>query len=399
MNGVPAYTGSMQERVGSLAGIASRPVRPLIVALSGLAALAVAIGIGRFAFTPLLPMMQTDAGISVSEGGWLAAANYVGYLLGALWAAAMPIRATTAIRGGLVAMALATLAMSVDTGFAGWLLLRGIAGIASAWVLVYTFAWCLERLSPLGRPMLNAVVFSGVGTGIAFAGLLCLALMAASVSSASAWLDLGLIGLAVTALVWPVFSSPAETARPARTAERWTAEHVRLVLCYGVFGFGYIIPATFIPVMAREVIDDPVIFGWAWPIFGTAAAASTIAAITLLKKVGNRNLWIIGHIVMAIGVAAPVAWPGIPGIAAAALCVGGTFMVITMAGMQEGRRVGGANAAVMIAAMTAAFAAGQIAGPSLVSVLLSRGGEMADALLLASTFLTVSALALVTRRS
>jgi predicted MFS family arabinose efflux permease len=389
----------MQQRVGSVAGLPSRPVRPVTVALSGLAALAVAIGIGRFAFTPLLPMMQSDAGISVSDGGWLAAANYVGYLLGALWAAAMPIRATRAIRGGLVVMTLATLAMSVDFGFAGWLLLRGIAGIVSAWVLVYTFAWCLERLSPLGRPMLNATLFSGVGTGIAIAGLLCLWLMAAKVSSASAWLDLGLIGLAVTVLVWPVFSSSAEMARPAKAAGRWTTEHVRLVLCYGAFGFGYIIPATFIPVMAREVVDDPIIFGWAWPVFGAAAATSTIAAITLLRKVGNRNLWIIAHIVMAIGVAAPVVWPGIPGIAVAALCVGGTFMVITMAGMQEGRRVAGANAAVMIAAMTAAFAAGQIAGPSLVSVLLSRGGEMADALLLASGFLTVSALALLIRRS
>lgn len=383
----------------SLAGIATRPVRPVIVALSGLAALAVAIGIGRFAFTPLLPMMQSDAGISVSDGGWLAAANYVGYLLGALWAAAMPVRATLAIRGGLVAIALATLAMSIDLGFVGWLMLRGIAGIASAWVLVYTFAWCLERLAPLGRPMLNGTVFSGVGTGIAIAGLLCLALMAAGVSSASAWLDLGLIGLAVTALVWPVFGFPAGTARPPSEREKWTAEHVRLVLCYGAFGFGYIIPATFIPVMAREVIDDPIIFGWAWPLFGVAAAASTIAAISLLKKVGNRNLWIIAHIVMAVGVAAPVAWPGIPGIAIAALCVGGTFMVITMAGMQEGRRVAGANAAVMMAAMTAAFAAGQIAGPSLVSVLLSRGGGMADALLLASALLTVSAFALLIRRS
>jgi predicted MFS family arabinose efflux permease len=389
----------MQERVGSLSGIASRPVRPVTVAVSGLAALAVAIGIGRFAFTPLLPMMQSDAGISVADGGWLAAANYVGYLMGALWAAAMPARAAPAIRGGLVAIALATLAMSIDLGFVGWLLMRAVAGIASAWVLVCTFAWCLERLAPLGRPMLNATVFSGVGTGIAIAGLLCLALMAAGVSSSTAWLDLGLFGLAVTALVWPVFGSPAGTARPPSGREKWTAEHVRLVLCYGAFGFGYIIPATFIPVMAREVIGDPIIFGWAWPVFGAAAAASTIAAIGLLKKVGNRNLWIIGHIVMAVGVAAPVVWPGIPGIAVAALCVGGTFMVITMAGMQEGRRVAGANAAVMIAAMTAAFAVGQIAGPSLVSVLLSRGGEMADALLLASAFLTVSAFALLIRRS
>ena len=55
---------------------------PSVVALTGLAALGIAMGIGRFAFTPILPMMQQDAAVSVAAGGWLASANYVGYLLG-----------------------------------------------------------------------------------------------------------------------------------------------------------------------------------------------------------------------------------------------------------------------------------------------------------------------------
>src|SRR3546814_16415570 len=54
------------------------------LAFSGLVALAVAMGIGRFAFTPLLPMMQNDAGLALTQGGWLASANYLGYLIGAL---------------------------------------------------------------------------------------------------------------------------------------------------------------------------------------------------------------------------------------------------------------------------------------------------------------------------
>ena len=68
------------------------------VAFAGLAALAVAMGIGRFAFTPLLPMMQDDAGVSLAQGGYLASANYLGYLAGALWAM-RPARAQLAIRG------------------------------------------------------------------------------------------------------------------------------------------------------------------------------------------------------------------------------------------------------------------------------------------------------------
>ena len=119
------------------------------LACAGLAALAVAMGIGRFAFTPLLPMMQQDAGLSVAAGGWLASANYAGYLVGALWAGAMRVNATNAIRAALATIGVATLAMALDAGFAAWALLRFIAGVGSAWVMIQTSALVLERLAPL----------------------------------------------------------------------------------------------------------------------------------------------------------------------------------------------------------------------------------------------------------
>src|SRR5688500_3175319 len=156
-----------------------------------------------------------------------------------------------------------------------------------------------------------------------------------------------------------------------------------LILCYGAFGFGYIVPATFIPAMARELLGDASLFGWAWPAFGAAAAVSTLA----VRSIGSRKLWSSSHLVMALGVAAPLALPPLPGILIGALCVGGTFMVITMAALQEGRRVGGAR---LMAQMTAAFAAGQIAGPLLVAALPS----LLPASLAACALLVASALAL-----
>ena len=77
---------------------APRSDSALTVAVSGLAALAVAMGIGRFAFTPILPMMQADHGISVAQGGWLASANYLGYLAGSLFAMHPNIAGRTAMR-------------------------------------------------------------------------------------------------------------------------------------------------------------------------------------------------------------------------------------------------------------------------------------------------------------
>jgi hypothetical protein len=131
-------------------------------------------------------------------------------------------------------------------------------------------------------------------------------------------------------------------------------------------------------------------------MFGAAAAISTVAVAPLVRRFGERRVWIGGHVVMAAGVAAPLVLPGMTGIAACALCVGATFMVITMAGLQEGRRQGGSP---VLAAMTAAFAAGQIAGPVFVALLAHAGGRMEHASIAACALLLVSAIGLLQRRA
>jgi MFS family permease len=368
------------------------------IALAGLAALAVAMGIGRFAFTPVLPMMLQDAGLTVAQGGWLASANYLGYLAGALWAGAMPVRASTAIRAGLAAIVLGTLAMGFDAGLAAWSVLRCIAGIASAWVLIHTAAWCLERM-PATRPILRGTLFSGVGFGIVLAGVLCVLLMARHASASVAWFALGAAALAITAAIWPVFTASGGAAAAHGPAGPWTRAQLILVLAYFAYGFGYIIPATFLPVMARQIIDEPAVFGWAWPLFGAAAAASTFAVTGIARRSSDRAAWIGSHLVMAAGVAAPVFWPGPGGILVAALCVGGTFVVITQVGLQEARTVAGPHAARrLMAAMTAGFAAGQILGPLSVSFFVGAGGFTA-ALLIACVVLIAGAGALLIRPS
>src|SRR5437868_4835425 len=355
------------------------------VALAGLAALAIAMGVGRFAFTPLLPMMQHDAGLSLAQGGYLASANYGGYLAGALWAM-RPVRSDVAIRVALIAIGVSTLAMGITHGMAAWIVCRTVAGMASAWALVHVSSWCLEQLAASGKAAMGGVVFSGVGWGMALAGGLCLALMAAGTSSSNTWIILGALSLAIGAGLWPVFTQRTR-ASANRNGMTWTGDAIRLVLCYAAFGFGYIIPATFVPAMARDVIADPLVFGWAWPMFGTAAALSTLFA----RRGDNRRLWAIAALVMAAGVAAPLFIAGLAGVLAAAVLVGSTFMVITMVGMQEARKVGGP---ALMAAMTAAFATGQIAGPLAVSALAQLRGGMVAALAIAAATLALSAVAL-----
>jgi len=366
-------------------------------AVAAVAALAVAMGIGRFAFTPILPMMQEDFALSVSEGGWLATANYLGYLVGSLSAIGMRIRPTAAIRAGLLVIGLSTAAMGLEHRFLLWVVLRAAAGIASAWVLIFVSAWTLERLALLGRSDLGGTVYSGVGAGILAAGSACLVVMALHAGSADAWLVLGIVSIAVTAAIWPLVKTGPSSDAPQAIAppDLRSPDFRRLVLCYGAFGFGYIIPATFLPAMAKKILEDPLLFGWAWPVFGAAAAVSTIFAARLKQAVSHRAVWIGGHLVMALGIVVPLAVPGLSGIMTAALLVGGTFMVVTMAGMEEARRVAGPHSRALMAAMTSAFALGQILGPVIVSLVIPSTGGFAPALILAASVLVLSAFLLL----
>ncbi|HSI53233.1 MAG TPA: YbfB/YjiJ family MFS transporter, partial [Ramlibacter sp.] len=245
---------------------------PAVVCAAGALSLAVAMGIGRFAFTPMLPLMIGEGRLDVAAGGWLAAANYSGYLAGALTASRIP---WSAARLGVVALLL-TAALTAAMAWPGsnmlWIALRLLAGACSAWAFVSTSVWCLGALARLGRPQWGSAVYSGVGAGIAIAGMYCLAGGAASIPAPSLWLQLGLLALLLALPVFAVLHRLGPTAAAAPSP----AGHVNalpqgttgLVACYGVLGFGYILPATFLPVLARSVIEDPRIFGLAWPVFG-----------------------------------------------------------------------------------------------------------------------------------
>jgi hypothetical protein len=186
--------------------------RPIAIAFAGLLALAIAMGIGRFAFTPLLPMMLHDGVVDLPGASWLATANYLGYWLGAMGCALQPalwrrwglapLVHTSAVRIGLVATVLLTLGMALPWS-AAWALWRGLAGVASALVFVYVSGWCLARLSALGAPSLAGIIYVGPGLGIAISGLAATAMVAHGVRAATGWAVFALLALALTVLAWP----------------------------------------------------------------------------------------------------------------------------------------------------------------------------------------------------
>jgi predicted MFS family arabinose efflux permease len=355
------------------------------VASVGLLALASAMGIGRFSLTPILPLMQQDAGLTMAHGGWLGCSNYLGYLAGALICIGLAPPPVPAIRLGLVGVGLFTLAMGLTDSEPLWLASRFLAGAASAFVLVGVSAWAMPLLVRHGREEWSGRVFAGVGAGIAFAGLFGLAAGIEVWGSRATWIALGLVAVALVAMLWRPLATgtPAIPSAAPQSHRALPRRALVAAACYMAFGYGYIIPATFLPALARGYIDDPATFGLIWPVFGVAAAISTFAAARLGRGLAPWQLWTRAQWVLAIGVLLPAFKVNVATLLLSAVCVGGTFMVITMAGIKEALRLGGAPASLAIGVMTAAFAIGQIAGPLTVSLLAGSGNAFTLASLIA----------------
>ncbi len=378
--------------------------RPLAVAWAALLALAVAMGIGRFAFTPLLPMMLHDGSIDLQAGSWLATANYLGYWLGAMactlqpwlwarWRVTRPLAHTAVVRAGLVATVLLTLGMAQHAP-ALWPLWRILAGVASALVFVYGSLWCLARLSALGAPALGGLMFVGPGLGIAFSGLAATAMVAGGWSATAGWLAFALLAAGLSALAWPHLRGTAAVAAPrhgtSRSERRGTL--ALFVLAYGLAGLGYIVTATFLPVIARQALPGSVWLDLFWPLFGLGVALGSLLTLRLPLHWDRRHLLMVCYAMQALGVLLSVVLPSLWGYALGSLLLGLPFTAITLFAMQEARRLRPHDASATIGMLTAAYGLGQIAGPPLVAWLLQHSASAAAGFALS---LTIAAAALL----
>lgn len=359
----------------------SRAPRPIVVALAGLLALAIAMGIGRFAFTPLLPMMLHDGLLDLPQASWLASANYLGYWLGAMGCALQPalwrrwgrraLEPTVMVRLGLAATVLLTLGMALPWP-AAWPLWRGLAGVASALVFVYVSGWCLARLSELGAPALAGIIFVGPGLGIAVSGLAVTAMVTMELRATAGWACFALLALALMLLAWPRLQGPARAPASETTDDSPPPRGViaALTLAYGLAGFGYIITATFLPVIARQALPGSVWLDLFWPLFGISVAAGALITVRMPARWGRLHLLTACHALQALGVMLGLWWPTLAGFAIGSVLLGLPFTAITLFAMQEARRLRPRNASSLIGLLTAAYGLGQILGPALVAWVL-----------------------------
>lgn len=341
------------------------------------------MGVGRFVYTPILPVMSVALAMPASHGSWIAAANYLGYLVGAgvltrrpEWTSAVVLRA------GLVATVLLLAGMPLVHALPWFILLRLLAGVASAMVFV-----CLTH----GVPALEerggsaGLAFGGVGAGIALSGL------AVGLAASASWPALWLVAAAGAALLIPVaWHVPVPSAAPRARRTARVPGHRRLSASYLLEGVGYIIIGTYLVALVAESTGarDAT---WVWVVAGLAAAPSPVLWAVVGRRVGLRPALVGAYALQILAAVLPVVVGGVAGGYLGAALFGATFMGITQMTMAQAHRLGIGAAA---AGLTLVYALGQLLGPVIVTVLPSDGYGpaflIAAGLLVAATVLTVS---------
>jgi len=339
----------------------------LRVALSAFLTLFVAMGIGRFAFTPQVPLMIQAHQLTLTSASLVAALNYLGYLCGSFDAMRAHQRVELRLQAGVWGAVILTLLSALATG--PWLhgAIRFLIGWASGWAMVLVAAWSNEQLHGHGRAGLSAAVFAGPGCGIFVSGLLGVALHTFQVSAGLAWAAYGALALLLIALITRNLPRRGELHRPDQAPEPLVLNRnlKRLVLSYSLAGFGYILPATFLSQMAATRFPDGIFAQFVWPIFGGAAMIGILLGI-LTRRWGHSHvrlalvLW-----AQALGVFAAALLPGFSGLLAGALLVGGGFLSVVQLSMLCARELAPNHLRFMAGLLTTGYAIGQLVGPLL----------------------------------
>lgn len=368
--------------------------------LAGALGMASAMGFGRFSFTPILPGMLAGLPLSSGDAGLIAAGNFTGYLVGAVlgaygWAAG---RERSVAIAALVLTALLQLAMGLSSSLWIFVAIRFAAGIASAFALIFLSAIVLGHAAARGSDHVQSAHFGGVGVGIALSSLVVLVIGGMTIGSVGGWrlewFAGATVSLVIAAAVWRLLP-PLPSGVSQSVVEpplSWKLPLGLVTLAYGLFGFGYVITATFVVTMARLGDAGPIVEFLSWFLAGLAATVSLLVWRPFMRRFGLAAVFVAGLLVEAAGVLASVLLPLPAAPLVGGVLLGATFLMITAYGLRIGRLLAPQSPRRALAFMTAAFGVGQILGPLVAGAMAERTGSFTAPTVIAALVLFAAVL-------
>lgn len=370
------------------------PLRPLV---GGVLALAMGMGIGRFAYTPLLPAMQNAAHLGTGQAGFLASANFAGYLVGALLLTFIsPGEARSRLLAtSLVTVAVTTAVMACTTSFGVWCLIRFLGGVASAAVFILASDAVLAVIRRERRTALSGWLYSGVGVGIVASGMTAHVVTGPN-GWRHGWLALGVLAAAMVYPAWRWLSHGPNEGNPIAQTRAFqvpplTLSLAFLVAAYTLAGAGYIVTGTFLVAIVDRTPGLAGLGPGIWIVVGLAVIPCTPLWGVVGGHVGHAPALVLAYFIQACAILLPVLSGGAAIAFAAALLFGGTFMALAALTMILARYVVSEASTGVIALLTLAFSVGQIVAPSLAGIAASRSHSFRPALIAAGIAMLAAA--------
>lgn len=367
----------------------------LKVLSAGIISLVLMLGIARFAYTPLLPLMQQQVGLGVSEGGWLAAINYVGYLSGAILASLISnlVLKDRLYRIGLILAVLSTVTMGLTDNLWLWALSRFVAGLSSAAGLLLGSGLIMNWLIRHGHRSELGIHFGGIGLGIAFCSL-AVELMTAHLSWSEQWIWFSAVGALMLVPAWAWLPRPGTanvTAQGAAMVDNPPSQgFLRLfMLIYFCAGVGYVVSATFIVAIVDQIPGLQGNGSWTFMILGLAAAPACIIWDLLARRIGDFNALIAAFLLQIVGILMPVLDNSLAAALLGAALFGGTFIGIVSLVLSMAGRYYPTRPAKMMGKMTVSYGVAQILAPAVTGLIAEHSGSYSDGLYLAAGIMLI----------
>lgn len=369
-----------------------------IILLAGFCSQLLCLGIARFAYTPLLALMQAE-GLDPRWGGFLASINYAGYVTGALIAISLSnwLYKWRCYRFGLILAVISTFGMALSSSLIMLALWRFVAGLSAAASMLLASGLIMQHLRLRGLKPELGLHFAGLGFGIVMVAFFSELMSSSNVISTSQWFYFSILALVLLVPAWlglPVIKFAQGNATPHSAEPLPRMFYPVFLLMYFCAGYGYVVSITFMVAIASKAEALQHIGHWAFLLLGLAAAPSAIGWDQIARRFGYLPSLRLAAFINAIAIVLPVLLPSATIFVVSAMLFGASFigcvsLVLTVAG-----RLMPEKPARLMAVLTLCYGAAQIIAPSISAILANTSGSYDNSLIAAGLMMAIAVLLL-----
>lgn len=346
------------------------------LALAGLAGTLLGVGLGRFAYTPLLPALIGEGWVDAAGGALLGAANLTGYLLGAITAARMGrvFGPVPVLRAAMLAVACSLLACAWNGGMLWLGFWRLLAGMAGAMLMILAAPVLMAQVPAVKKPLVAGIVFSGIGAGVMVSGTLLPWL--AGFGASAAWAGIGVLSLLLTALAWTQWPAAPRPMTAVADAGRRSWPLWLFTAAYATDGMGFVPHTLFLSDYVARGLGQGLAMGGAyWFVLGLGALTGPLLTARLAGAIGFAPALILALGVKAVAVGLPLLSSAPVPLGLSAFVVGAlTPGCVALASGVAGQLAGAAGHTAAWGRMTVCFALMQAGGGYALSALFTAAG-------------------------